>query len=78
MATTTLSGLMLLAALSVGEPEAAMSKMPAHDQYASGATCALSGETRAGARKYCYYDCGGSRRTIVIAAGRTCAFTIRR
>lgn len=78
MATVTLSGLMLLAALSAGEPDAGMSRKPVHDQLASGATCSLTNETRAGARKYCYYDCGGSRRTTVIAAGRPCPFTIRR
>lgn len=78
MAIATLSGFMVLAALSAGTPEAGMSMKPTHEQYASGATCSLTNESRAGARKYCYYDCGGSKRTILIPAGRPCAFTIRR
>ncbi|MDO8838820.1 MAG: hypothetical protein Q7V31_07795 [Parvibaculum sp.] len=77
MDTITLPALMVLASLSAGAPEAEISKIPAPQQFAS-ATCSLSGQQRVGPRKYCYYDCGGTTRTIVVAAGRTCAFTIRR
>lgn len=77
MEPMTLPAVMVLALLSAGAPEAEMSKIPAPQQLAS-ATCSLSGQHRAGARKYCYYNCGETMRTVVVAAGRTCPFSIRR
>ncbi|MEX0839235.1 MAG: hypothetical protein WD034_06860 [Parvibaculum sp.] len=77
MESITLPALMVLASLSAGAPEPEMSKIPAPQQMAQG-TCSLSGQQRAGARKYCYYNCGETVRTVVIAAGRNCAFSIRR
>lgn len=77
MTSITVSGLIVLASLAAGPAENEISKKPVMEQYAS-ATCSLRKEQRAGARKYCYYDCGGTVRTTVIAAGRVCPFTIRR
>ena len=52
MESVTLSGLLVLAALSTGGPETGMSKRPAYDQYAQ-ATCSLSNQQRSGMRKIC-------------------------
>ncbi|MBX3490437.1 MAG: hypothetical protein KF769_03815 [Parvibaculum sp.] len=81
MESITLSGLVVLASLSgamTGMPaEAEISKPPSALQTAQ-ASCSLSGEQRAGARKYCYYNCGETVRTVVVAAGRVCPASIRR
>lgn len=77
METVTLSGLLVLAALSTGGPETEMSKRPATDQYAQ-ATCSLSNQQRSGMRKICFYNCGGSVRTLVVPVAKTCPFTIKR
>ncbi|GMV61542.1 MAG: hypothetical protein AMXMBFR74_07110 [Parvibaculum sp.] len=77
MGSVTLSGMLVLAALSTGGPAPEMSKKPAYEQYAQ-ATCSLSNQQRTGARKICYYDCGGSMRTLVVPVAKTCPFTIRR
>lgn len=77
MESVTLSGLLVLAALSTGGAESEMSKRPVYDQYAQ-ATCSLSNQQRTGLRKICYYDCGGAVRTLVVPAAKTCPFTIRR
>ena len=61
----------------MGMAASEISPRPAPQQLAS-ATCSLSGQQRVGPRKYCYYNCGETVRTVVIAAGRTCVFTIRR
>ncbi|MBO6633300.1 MAG: hypothetical protein JJ937_01935 [Parvibaculum sp.] len=77
METVTLSGLLMLAALSTAGSETEMSKRPAYDQYAQ-ATCSLSNQQRSGIRKICYYDCGGAVRTLVVPVAKTCPFTIKR
>ncbi|MBX3494121.1 MAG: hypothetical protein KF899_14245 [Parvibaculum sp.] len=80
MESITLSGLVVLASLSgamTGMPaEAEISKPPA--LQVAQASCSLSGQQRAGARKYCYYNCGETVRTVVVAAGRVCPASIRR
>jgi len=77
METLTVSGLMVLASLSTG-----MTEMPAEAEISrpqmAQASCSLSGQQRAGARKYCYYNCGETVRTVVVAAGRVCPASIRR
>lgn len=77
MDSITLPGMMLLAALAVGGDTEMSKREPAGQQYAS-ATCSLSGQARAGARKICYYDCGGFTRTVAIPPAKVCAHTIRR
>ena len=77
MEPISLAGLTVLASLNMGMAASEISPRPAPQQLAS-ATCSLSGQQRVGPRKYCYYNCGETVRTVVIAAGRTCAFTIRR
>ncbi|MFN4353305.1 hypothetical protein [Parvibaculum sp.] len=78
MDSITLPGMMLLAALATGGGDANVSKPElAGQQYAS-ATCSLSGQARAGARKICYYDCGGFTRSVAIPSAKVCAHTIRR
>lgn len=77
MESITLSGLMVLASLSGAPAEAEISKAPSAMQMAQ-ASCSLSGQQRAGARKYCYYNCGETVRTVVVAAGRVCPASIRR
>ncbi|PKQ03206.1 MAG: hypothetical protein CVT72_15430 [Alphaproteobacteria bacterium HGW-Alphaproteobacteria-11] len=76
MESITLSGLVVLASLSGGPAEAEISKPPALQM--AQASCSLSGQQRAGARKYCYYNCGETVRTVVVAAGRVCPASIRR
>lgn len=46
-------------------------------QYAQGA-CTLSGQSRAGARKICYYDCGGFTRTMAIPPAKVCPHQMKR
>ena len=77
MESVTLSGLLVLAALSTGGPETGMSSRPAGDQYAQ-ASCSLSNQQRTGMRKICYYNCGDTVRTLVVPVAKTCPFTIRR
>ena len=77
MEPISLAGLTVLASLNMGMAAPEISPRPAPQQLAS-ATCSLSGQQRVGPRKYCYYNCGETVRTVVIAAGRTCVFTIRR
>lgn len=74
----TLPGMILLAALAAGGGDMEMSKREsAGPQYAQGA-CTLSGQSRAGARKICYYDCGGFTRTMAIPPAKVCPHQMKR
>ncbi len=78
MESISLPGMILLAALSAGGGNTDMTKREAaNPQYAS-ASCALTGQSRAGARKICYYNCGGVTRTVVVPPAKVCPHTIRR
>lgn len=77
MDSVTLPGMMLLAALAMGGDTEMSKREPAGQQYAS-ATCTLSGQSRAGARKICHYDCGGFTRTVAVPPAKVCPHTIRR
>ncbi|MEP2829929.1 hypothetical protein [Parvibaculum sp.] len=76
MGSITISGMLVLAALSTGNPELEMSRKPDYQQYAQ-ASCSLTNQQRTGARKICYYTCGKTVRTLVVPAIKTCPFTIR-
>lgn len=78
MDSITLPGMVLLAALATGGGDTNMNtREPAGPQYAS-ASCSLSGQSRAGARKICYYNCGGFTRTMAVPPAKVCPHTIRR
>lgn len=78
MDSITLPGMMLLAALSIAGGDTDMSKREAAGQQYASASCTLSGQSRAAARKICYYNCGGFTRTVAIPPAKVCPHTIRR
>lgn len=77
MESITLPGMMLLAALAAGGDTEMSKREGTGLQYAS-AACTLSGQSRAGARKICHYDCGSFTRNVAIPPAKVCPHTIRR
>ena len=78
MDMVTLPGAILLAALVAGGAGTGVNRPEAAGPQYAQATCKLSGQSRAGARKICYYDCGGVTRTMAIPPAKVCPHQMKR